>query len=392
MHRTPLLPSAPGDDSAGPLLARAGPAVVFTCLALGGVSALEMHHMAITHGEAIGWSTVLVATMPRWVLLAVTLPLVLHLGVIAAPSHPGPRLGSRVVLLHIALFAAISVPHAIVTAWSSTLANPAYLLFPWSARVVRAWYGTMPTVVALYAAVLVATWGIAESRERQRRTLRASQLETQLQAARLEALRAKLQPHFLYNTLNGIAALVAGVQPQRAVAAIEALGELLHAALRDDGRGEVAVHEELALAGRYLALQQMRFGARLQYTIDVSPSVADLAVPVLLLQPLVENAVVHGLEAGAERLHVAVTARRAHGGVELLVENDGTSPRSGPREAGVNSTDGSGVGLAATSARLATAYGDRASLRLLPREGGGASVRILIPRTVLATATAETAA
>ena len=122
-------------------------------------------------------------------------------------------------------------------------------------RLTRSWYNTTPTMVSMYAGVLIAAWGMMESRERQRRTLRAAQLETQLQSARLAALRAQLQPHFLYNTLNGIAALVSDVQPARAVAAIEQLGELLHASLRDDGRDEITVAEEVALAERYLALQ-----------------------------------------------------------------------------------------------------------------------------------------
>ena len=123
------------------------------------------------------------------------------------------------------------------------MTSPISFFFPWSARLVRAWYSMMPTMVSLYGAVLIAAWGMAEAREREQRTLRASQLETQLQAARLEALRAKLQPHFLYNTLNGIAALVADVQPAKAVAALEHLSELLHASLRDDA------HEEIPVAG-----------------------------------------------------------------------------------------------------------------------------------------------
>jgi len=234
--------------------------------------------------------------------------------------------------------------------------------------------------VSLYGAVVIAAWGMAEARERERRTLRASQLETQLQAARLEALRAKLQPHFLYNTLNGIAALVADVQPERALAALEQLSELLHASLRDDTREEIAVAEEVALTEQYLALQRMRFGERLQYDLRVAPDVADCLVPVLLLQPLVENAVVHGLDAGIERLHIAVVAQSQADEVELLVENDGTSLDVDDVTA-AEATGGDGVGLAATRARLATAYGDRASLRLLPREGSGVRVRITLPRS-----------
>jgi sensor histidine kinase YesM len=103
--------------------------------------------------------------------------------------------------------------------------------------------------------------------------------------------------------------------------------------------------------------------------------VADCLVPVLLLQPLVENAVVHGLEAGQERLNVSIAAASVPEGLELVVENDG------PALAPMTSDDGHGVGIAATRARLTTAYGDRAGLTLRPRDGGGVSVRLIVPRS-----------
>ena len=372
--------SAASSPAAGLLSWRAGPIVAFACLALGGISALEMRYVSIAHGQPLSWPPVLLVTMPRWVLLAACLPLVLVVGV--SPSRP--RLQPRTVVLHVLLFLAISWLHAVATAWTTGMTSPISFFFPWSARLVRAWYSMMPTMVSLYGAVLIAAWGIAEAREREQRTLRAAQLETQLQAARLEALRAKLQPHFLYNTLNGIAALVADVQPAKAVAALEHLSELLHASLRDDAREEIPVAEEVALTERYLALQRMRFGERLRYDLQVAPDVADCLVPVLLLQPLVENAVVHGLDAGIERLHVAVIARSRGEDVELLVENDGNSPLEGDDASASATSRGSGVGLSATRARLTTAYGDRASLRLVTREGNGARVRITLPRSVRA--------
>ena len=346
--------------------------LICVCLALGGVSALESRTVSVAHGFPLPWSVVFGSTAPRWLLLAATLPFALVLA--ARPSLRSLRLG--VVAMHLTLFLAISLAHAFVVAWTMELVSPISLLFSWSARIRRAWYNAMPIMVSLYGAVLAAAWALAEARERERRSVRASQLEAQLHASRLAALRAKLQPHFLYNTLNGIAALVADLQPTQAVTAIEQLSELLHASLRDDGRDEVSVREEVALAERYLGLQHMRFEERLQYDLVVAPEVAECLVPVMLLQPLVENAVVHGLEAGQERLRVVITARPVADGVELRVENDG--PALNP----VAADAGHGVGLAATRARLTTAYGDRASLRLLPREGGGVTVRLVVPRTV----------
>ena len=337
------------------------------------MGAFEMHHVSMAHAHPEPWSRIVTVSMPRWALLAVTLPLVLYVGV----RPEAPRLPPRLVVAHLALFLAISWPHAAVSAWVMGLTSPVASFFPLSARLIRAWYAAMPTMVSLYGAVLLAAWGMAEARERQRRTLRASQLEAQLQAARLETLRAKLQPHFLYNTLNGIAALVAGVQPERAVRAIEQLAELLHASLREDGREEIPLCEEAALTERYLALQRMRFGSRLQYTIDLSPAVAKCLVPVLLLQPLVENAVVHGLEAGVERLHLSITAGENAEGVEIRVVNDGTSLAMNASAADERRPR---IGIAATRARLATMYGRAASLEMLSKAEGGVIVRIVLPR------------
>lgn len=362
----------PTNRDAGPPLHKASLAVACVCLALGGISALEARHVSVTHGFVLPWFTVLASTTPRWILLAAVLPFVLNL---AARVPLTPARGS-VIAMHIALFVALSVAHAELDAWATAIASPQVrYMFAMIPRLTRSWYNTMPIVVTTYAAVLFAAWGMTEAHERQKRTLRASQLEAQLQSSRLAALRAQLQPHFLYNTLNGIAALVSDVQPARAVAAIEQLGELLHASLRDDGREEITVAEEVALAERYLALQRMRFGDRLRFDWHVSPDVADCLVPVLLLQPVVENAVVHGLDAGQPSLNVRIDAVATERGVEITVENDGAMVRpTGPRE------NGHGVGLPTTRARLKTMHGDDASLTLLSRASGGAIVRIVLPR------------
>jgi two-component system LytT family sensor kinase len=333
---------------------------------------MEAHHVAGTHGFPIDVLQAVASTTPRWILLAVVLPFVLYAGV----RFPIVPLRATTAALHATLFLATSAAHAIADSWAVAITNPeVVLIFGMIPRLTRSWLNTMPTVVSMYAGVMFAAWGITELRERQRRTLRASQLEVQLQSARLAALRAQLQPHFLYNTLNGIAALVAGVQPKRAVSAIEQLGELLHASLREDGREEITVDEEVALADKYLALQRMRFGERLQYECHVSPETNDCLVPILLLQPIVENAVVHGLEAGQEVLRVRLDVNLSAEGVELVVENDGAV-----REGTGLKSKGKGLGLSATRARLLTAYGDRASLTLKPREGGGVVVRIVLPK------------
>jgi sensor histidine kinase YesM len=320
----------------------------------------------------MSWFQIFASRMPGWVLLALVLPLVFAVAVRV------PLLPVRVntIAVHLAIVAGISFAYAAIDAWSTSIEAPGVrMMFAMIPRLTRSWYNTLPTVATSYAAVLFAAWGMTEARERERRTVRAAQLETQLQTARLAALRAQLQPHFLYNTLNGIAALVSDVQPARAVAAIEQLGELLHASLREDGRDEITVAEEVALAGRYLALQQMRFGERLRFETTVAPTVADCLVPVLVLQPVVENAVIHGLDAGQALLTVSIRATEHARGVQITIENDGTQSSSDGKR-----TAGRGVGLAGTRARLITAHGDLASLTLHARDGGGAVVHLVVPR------------
>ncbi len=347
-------------------------AIVCVCLALGAIGALEAGTVSAAHGIPLDWTVVVAATTPRWIHLAIVLPFVFHL----ALRMPLVPFRARVVGVHLALFVGLSLSQAIVSVWAMGFtSHEIAMVFTWWARLQRNWYGTLPTMILAYGAVLVAAWGLNEARERQRRTLRASQLEAQLQAARVASLRAQLQPHFLYNTLNGISALVSALQPTRAVAAIEQLGELLHASLRDDGREEITIEEEVALADRYLALQAMRFGERLHYELRVAPAVADYLVPVLLLQPIVENAVIHGLDTGQEVLRVSLSATETATGVELRVENDGADLETIAEPAARQ-----GVGLALTRARLETCYGEKATLSLLPRDGGGAIVRILLPR------------
>ena len=139
-------------------------AVVCGCLALGGVGALEARHISVTHGASLDWVTVLISTMPRWIGLAVAMPVVLRLATVV-PLTP---LRDRVVALHIALFLAVSFLHAALDTWSVGFVTPVVrLVFPLLPRLMRSWYSTMPTVLTTYAAVLLAAWGMAEARERQ---------------------------------------------------------------------------------------------------------------------------------------------------------------------------------------------------------------------------------
>ncbi len=215
-------------------------------------------------------------------------------------------------------------------------------------------------------------YGRSKDRER-----REAELESRLTQARLQALRMQLNPHFLFNTLNSIASLV-HEQP-RAEAMIEALSDLLRVALRSPERQEVTLREEIYFLDRYLLIERTRFGARLRIEKAIESAALDAFVPILILQPLVENAVKHGIEAQLAPGLIRIAAARSGDTLLLQVNDNG-------RAAGLEESETlqEGVGLANTRARLKELYGSGAALDLRPGEGGGMCAMIRLPwRTVL---------
>jgi LytS/YehU family sensor histidine kinase len=207
-----------------------------------------------------------------------------------------------------------------------------------------------------YAAVVAVGHALAYHRLSMEEQLRRSELEARLLGARMEALEARIHPHFLFNALNTISSLVRTGERKAAVRAVARLGDLMRDLLLDEGQ-EIPLAQELDFVGRYLELEQARFGAKLSSRIDADPAVMDALVPRLVLQPLVENALRHGIEPSADPGHVEVRAARTGEMLELQVRD------SGAGDAG--QTSGSTrIGLANTRARLEHLYGDRQELAL----------------------------
>ena len=204
------------------------------------------------------------------------------------------------------------------------------------------------------------------------RELAASRLEAQLSRAQLEALKMQIQPHFLFNTLNAVAELVY-VDPRLAERTILRLADLLRLAVYSAGAHEVPLRQELAFLHAYLSIQQTRFRDRLRVEMEVEPEAMDAMAPAFLLQPLVENALRHGVppDGGVQRVRVAV--ERRGGSLVLEVADNGPGLPEGA------AARGSGVGLANTRARLAQLYGAEGSFELGSAPGGGARVRARIP-------------
>ena len=196
---------------------------------------------------------------------------------------------------------------------------------------------------------------------------RSTALEADLTRARLDALQSQLRPHFLFNTLNAISVLTAE-DAEKARRMVVRLGSLLRRSL-DEEHHEVPLHQELAFLNEYLDIQRMRFGDRLSVTLTIDPEVVNARVPVLLLQPIVENAIKHGASDDDGTATIVVQAARANGQLYLTVRDRGPGPGDSPE----------GVGLRNTRQRLRALYGDATTLTL--RRDDGACVEISMPYT-----------
>jgi len=184
---------------------------------------------------------------------------------------------------------------------------------------------------------------------------RALELEVHAREARLRALTAQINPHFLYNSLNSVSALTA-TDPAAARRMCLLLADFLRSTLRLGGREEIPLRDELALADAFLAVEQVRFGARLALEQDLEGAALDCPVPPLILQPLVENAIVHGIAGLVEGGTLRIAARRLGAGIELAVTN--------PRDPEGRRVPGQGVGLSTLRARLAARFGTQAQVEV----------------------------
>ena len=228
--------------------------------------------------------------------------------------------------------------------------------------------------MAIYGAILgggLAHLAVREARAKERK---ASRLEVQLGEARLSTLRAQIQPHFFFNSLNTVSMMVRSGDRDGAVQVIADLGDLLRYALASGARQWGTLAEEVDFARHYLEVERARFPDRLAVEIELPPALAQVDVPSLVLQPLVENAVRHGVGRSRGPARVRLAARRDADRLELVVEDDGPGLADG-----FDLTRDAGLGLENTRDRLSELYGDRAELSLAAREGGGTVATVLLP-------------
>ena len=222
----------------------------------------------------------------------------------------------------------------------------------------------------VYCALVTVNHAVIYYRVSKDRALRASQLEASLAQAQLQMLRMQLQPHFLFNTLHSISALM-HKDVRRADSMVAALSDLLRMSLQNIGAQEVALQSELDFLQRYVEIMRLRFGDRLKVSIDIDPETRDARVPNLFFQPLVENSFRHGF-GDLGQGSITISVRRDGDMLRCDVVDDGRGLRTGHKD---------GVGLASTRSRLAHLYGDNYvfSMRGAPNEG--VHVTVVIPFT-----------
>lgn len=226
----------------------------------------------------------------------------------------------------------------------------------------------------VYGGIVSLTHAIAFLRRSQQRERRTLELEASLTRARLDALRLQINPHFLFNTLNAIASLI-HTQPGVADEMTVSLSELLRASLHGSGSHEVPLSGELNLLRLFTDIEQTRFGERLRFVNDIAPEALPGMVPSLILQPLVENAIRHGLEPRTGQGTVTIQARKEGPLLILSITDNGTGFSSAP-----SGRPSGGIGLTNTRDRLRALYGDRQSLTITPAEdGSGTTAVITIP-------------
>lgn len=226
----------------------------------------------------------------------------------------------------------------------------------------------------VFAAILAA--GVARDYfiRYQRRLKESADLRAQLAEARLTVLQNQLNPHFLFNTLNAVAALVER-DPSGVRRMIARLSDLLRATLATSAEPEVPLSRELALTAHYLEILEIRFEGRLQVRVDAPPEIHDALVPLLILQPVIENAMKHAVGQTSAQSRIDVIARREDYDLVLIVADSG----AGESTHVAPTNDGGGIGLSNTRARLTQLYPGEHDLTLSPNEIGGTTVTIRLP-------------
>jgi two-component system LytT family sensor kinase len=330
------------------------PLLFVIATAFGVSSTLQAYWLdAITHEHAVPHALwhLLALNLLYWYIPALLAPVVMAW---AMREQLGRRRWPVQVLVHLGSALAYSVVHtAIMMALRAVLlAQTPDKFSSWWTFTLAQYLTQLDWLLMTYLFLIGLAHALAYRRESEARALNAAQLETRLIEAQLQSLQRQLHPHFLFNTLNTISGLIR-TDPQAADVMIDQLGDLLRMTLHTSGVQEVPLKDELDVVQKYVDIEQTRFGNRLCVTMDIQPETLDAQVPNLLLQPLVENAIRHGIAPNARPGWIAIHAGRTGSQLTIQIRDsgDGLPP---DRLMALNR----GVGLENTRARLEHLYPD----------------------------------
>ncbi|HEY1305516.1 MAG TPA: histidine kinase [Vicinamibacterales bacterium] len=342
-----------------------------------GISA-QTYLSMLGHGHS--FVAILLWQMSCWSVWALVAPIIVRAaGSLAHAPRPWLRLGmlgAVCVAGHVALAAQLALwfqPYVPVTDVGYRQAFVRQL-------------SVLPVDLLAYGTLLLSGWALAVSRLARRLEVRESSLEAELAKAQLEALRLEIQPHFLFNTLNAISALIRRKANDRALEMLLGLSELMRHTLERTNDPLTTLDAEMDFTKRYVDLQQARFADRLDVAYRIGDDCRALGVPTFVLQPLVENAIRHGMGREGRRCRLEVGARLERDRLHLWVSDDGV---------GVAPTfdleRDARTGLGNTRSRLERLYGRAAQLRVAARDGGGTVAAIVVPARAMVVQTEATA-
>lgn len=282
------------------------------------------------------------------------------------------------LLAHVPAFVLMSLAHSaaatLITLWIQPFDNMGTSPKAFWPRFLSRAQGSFGSDLLVYGAVIGICYALDYYRKYREREFLASRLEAQLAQAQLDSLRMQLHPHFLFNTLNSIVGLVRDQKNQAAVSMLVGLSDLLRHTLDHSARQEVELREELNFIKLYLSIQEMRFSDRLDVELNIDPETSRAMVPNLILQPLTENALRHGIARSSDSGLVGISSAVEDGHLRLTVYDNGGGLRDDWQLKGSK-----GIGLANTAARLQQLYDDDHQFDIRNRDGGGVEVVILMP-------------
>jgi two-component system, LytTR family, sensor kinase len=308
-----------------------------------------------------------------WIPWALATPFVLQLGNRFYPLKWKPW---AQWIIHLLACCGISLIFTAWDTWLEVIFNP-YAISVTSGHFVPVWlnkfYNGVLSSLLLYTGLIAVSYAINSRIRLAQQQTETARLNEQLSKAQLHALRQQIEPHFLFNTLNAVSGLVRDGRNEDAVTMIAGLSDFLRRVLEDAPRQEVALGEEMEFAQKYLDIQKVRFADRLQLNVDVPRELYAARVPSLILQPMVENAVKHGIAQRAQGGWIRIAASRSNGMLTLSVSNDGPSLPVDWE------TTRSGIGIANVRTRLQSLYGEASHLSMWNQEGGGVAVSVSLP-------------